>query len=52
MSPMRRRPSSRLLVIDRNKRVLLFRFVFERGPLAGENILGDARRWPGGRREL
>jgi 8-oxo-dGTP pyrophosphatase MutT (NUDIX family) len=33
---MRRRPSSRLLVIDRNKRVLLFRFVFERGPLAGQ----------------
>ena len=36
MSPMRRRPSSRLLVIDRDKRVLLFRFVFERGPLAGK----------------
>jgi 8-oxo-dGTP diphosphatase len=36
MSPMRRRPSSGLLVIDRNKRVLLFRFVFERGPLAGK----------------
>ena len=34
---MRRRPSSRLLVIDRNKRVLLFRFVFQRGPLAGQN---------------
>jgi len=36
MSPMRRRPSSRLLVIDPIKRVLLFRFVFERGPLAGK----------------
>src|SRR5713226_10649256 len=35
--PMRRRPASRLLVIDRNNRVLLFRFVFKRGPLAGQN---------------
>ena len=34
---MRRRPSSRLLVIDRNSRVLLFRFVFQRGPLAGQD---------------
>jgi len=34
---MRRRPSSRLLVIDPDKRVLLFRFVFQRGPLAGRN---------------
>src|SRR5258708_6309028 len=34
---MRRRPSSRLLVIDRNNRVLLFRFVFKLGPLAGQN---------------
>ncbi len=34
---MRRRPSSRLLVIDQNNRVLLFRFVFNRGPLAGRN---------------
>jgi 8-oxo-dGTP diphosphatase len=34
---MRRRPSSRLLVIDRNNRVLLFRFVFKRGPLAGQS---------------
>lgn len=33
---MRRRPSSRLLVIDRNNRVLLFRFVFKRGPLTGQ----------------
>src|SRR6266446_8005347 len=37
MEPMRRRPSSRLLVIDRNGRVLLFRFVYHRGPLAGQN---------------
>ena len=37
MEPMRRRPSSRLLVIDQNNRVLLFRFVFNRGPLAGRN---------------
>ena len=37
MEPMRRRPSSRLLVIDRNNRVLLFRFVFERGPLTGQS---------------
>ena len=34
---MRRRPSSRLLIIDRNNRVLLFRFMFKRGPLAGQN---------------
>jgi len=34
---MRRRPSSRLLVIDRNNQVLLFRFAFERGPLAGQS---------------
>ena len=37
MEPLRRRPSSRLLVIDQNNRVLLFRFVFNRGPLAGRN---------------
>jgi 8-oxo-dGTP diphosphatase len=37
MEPMRRRPSSRLLVIDRNNRVLLFRFVFKHGPLAGQD---------------
>ena len=36
MEPMGRRPSSRLLVIDQNNRVLLFRFQFERGPLAGQ----------------
>ena len=34
---MRRRPSSRLLVLDPNNRVLLFRFVFKRGPLAGQD---------------
>lgn len=34
---MRRRPSSRLLIIDRNNRVLLFRFMFNGGPLAGRN---------------
>jgi 8-oxo-dGTP pyrophosphatase MutT (NUDIX family) len=34
---MRRRPSSRLLVLDQDNRVLLFRFVFNRGPLAGQN---------------
>ena len=34
---MRRRPSSRLLVIDRNNRILLFRFAYHRGALAGQN---------------
>jgi len=33
---MRRRPSSRLLVIDPDSRVLLFRFVHNHGPLAGQ----------------
>lgn len=33
---MRRRPASRLLIIDRNNRVLLLRFMFKRGPLAGQ----------------
>src|SRR5258706_16472312 len=37
MEPLRRRPSSRLLIIDRNNRVLLFQVVFKRGPLAGQN---------------
>src|SRR5690348_14398410 len=32
---MRRRPSSRLLVLDRNNLVLLFRFVHKSGPLSG-----------------
>jgi 8-oxo-dGTP diphosphatase len=34
---MRRRPSSRLLIIDRSHRVLLFRFMFKRGSLAGQD---------------
>lgn len=34
---MRRRPSSRLLVIDGRDRVLLFRFVHKSGALAGRN---------------
>ena len=33
---MRRRPSSRLLVIDPDNRVLLFRFLHNKGPLAGQ----------------
>ena len=37
METMRRRPSSRLLVIDRDNCVLLFRFAFNRGQLAGQN---------------
>jgi 8-oxo-dGTP diphosphatase len=35
MEPTRRRPSSRLLVIDPKNRVLLFRFVHSSGSLAG-----------------
>jgi len=34
---MRRRPSSRLLVLDRHDRVLLFRFAFTTGPLVGQD---------------
>ena len=34
---MRTRPSSRLIVLDPRDRVLLFRFVFEQGPLAGHD---------------
>lgn len=34
---MRSRPSSRLLIIDPENRVLLFRFVFRRGALAGQD---------------
>ncbi|WP_136657905.1 NUDIX domain-containing protein [Nitratireductor sp. XY-223] len=34
---MRTRPASRLIVLDPRGRVLLFRFVFERGPLAGRD---------------
>jgi 8-oxo-dGTP pyrophosphatase MutT (NUDIX family) len=33
---MRKRPAARLLVLDPCDRVLLFRFVFDDGPLAGE----------------
>jgi 8-oxo-dGTP diphosphatase len=33
---MRERPSSRLLVVDREERVLLFKFVHKIGPLAGQ----------------
>jgi len=32
---MRKRPSARLLVVDSKDRVLLFRFRFDSGPLAG-----------------
>jgi 8-oxo-dGTP pyrophosphatase MutT (NUDIX family) len=34
---MRTRPSSRLLILDRRDRVLLFRFVFRDGALAGQD---------------
>src|SRR5438874_3761036 len=37
MEFMRRRPSSRLLVVDRDNRLLLFRFTFKRGPLVGND---------------
>ena len=33
---MRRRPSSRLLILDSRDRILLFRFVYRDGPLAGK----------------
>lgn len=32
---MRQRPSARLLVLNREARLLLFRFEFRQGPLAG-----------------
>jgi len=35
---MRKRPSSRLLVVDPAGRVLLFRFVHMSGPLAGQDF--------------
>jgi len=35
---MRRRPSSRLLVLDRAGRLLLFRFVHQSGPLTGQDF--------------
>ena len=37
MEPIRRRPSSRLLVLDPHDRVLLFRFEHNHGPLAGQS---------------
>lgn len=33
---MRKRPSSRLLIVDQKQRILLFHFVFDAGPLAGQ----------------
>jgi 8-oxo-dGTP diphosphatase len=41
---MRRRPSARLLILDPQDRLLLFRYVFRDGPLAGEDYWGT----PGG----
>ncbi len=35
---MRQRPSARLLVVDEQNRVLLFRFVFKEGALAGQEF--------------
>jgi 8-oxo-dGTP pyrophosphatase MutT (NUDIX family) len=35
---MRKRPSSRLLIVDRNQRVLLFRYLHKKGPLAGQDF--------------
>jgi 8-oxo-dGTP pyrophosphatase MutT (NUDIX family) len=41
---VRRRLSARLLILDEAGRVLLFRFVYKRGPLAGQDFWGT----PGG----
>lgn len=41
---MRRRLSARFLILDHAGRVLLFRFVYKRGPLAGQDFWGT----PGG----
>lgn len=41
---MRRRLSARFLIVDRTGRVLLFRFVYKRGALAGQDFWGT----PGG----
>lgn len=41
---MRRRPSARLLILDWQDRLLLFRYVFRDGALAGEDYWGT----PGG----
>src|SRR5207253_2373572 len=38
MSLPAKRPSARLLVIDGQRRVLLFKFVFNEGPLAGKQF--------------
>ena len=35
---MRKRPSSRLLIVDRNQQVLLFRYLHKKGPLAGQDF--------------
>ena len=45
---MRKRPSARLLVIDPSGKVLLFRFVHERGPLKGQDFWAT----PGGALEV
>lgn len=37
VTPIRRRPSSRLLVLDSDDQLLLFRFVFRQGVLAGQD---------------
>lgn len=37
---MRRRLSARLLILDEAGRILLFRFVYKRGPLAGQDFWG------------
>ena len=37
VAPIRRRPSSRLLVLDPGDQLLLFRFVFRHGVLAGQD---------------
>jgi len=41
---MRRRLSARFLIVDETGRVLLFRFVYKRGPFAGQDFWGT----PGG----
>jgi 8-oxo-dGTP pyrophosphatase MutT (NUDIX family) len=41
---MRRRLSARLLILDAAGRLLLFRFAYKRGPLAGQDFWGT----PGG----
>jgi 8-oxo-dGTP diphosphatase len=39
---MRRRPSARLLILDPQDRLLLFRYVFRDGALAGDDYSGNA----------